>query len=70
MQMHFRGSRSKRCVPNEVYKDIIAQVDPDTRLASIAVSQAFRDFASEEFAVDENISLDFLPGDSELGASI
>jgi hypothetical protein len=62
---NFAAAGPRGVFPNEVYRDIIGHVDPDTRLASLAVSRAFRDFASEKFAVDENISLEFLPGDLE-----
>ncbi|KAH7402869.1 hypothetical protein BKA66DRAFT_436257 [Pyrenochaeta sp. MPI-SDFR-AT-0127] len=43
--------------PNEVYENIIAYVDPATRLACLTVSIAFRDFASTVFCMSNELKL-------------
>ncbi|KAH7119942.1 hypothetical protein B0J11DRAFT_72602 [Dendryphion nanum] len=50
-------SQSRGVFPNEIYRNIIAQIDPSTRKACYHVSRAFRDFASNEFSMTKGLSL-------------
>ncbi|OTA52026.1 hypothetical protein K449DRAFT_470717 [Hypoxylon sp. EC38] len=48
--------------PNEIYKHIIEYLDNQTNKSCLEVSRAFRDFASDTFFMDEELTLVSRPG--------
>ncbi|OTA90719.1 hypothetical protein M434DRAFT_397809 [Hypoxylon sp. CO27-5] len=55
-------ARSRGVFPNEIYKHIIEYLDRQTNKSCLEVSRAFRDFASDTFFMDNELTLVSRPG--------